>query len=667
MRCCRHSLDTSFGLRTIVLGVRPSPGFPENASPPKRARVSTWSPQDRDPRPLSHLGPGDNFLDDLLGFFEDSAGDSPLGWTNKAAVGSMAVTNTYGYGDQPLLGTFLGTEPNPGEGSQVVFLDRSLEGTSFGTDPDEETGDQDTDVHSVDDSQIVLVDQALESTSFGTGPDEETGDQDTDVRSVEDDRQIVFVDRSLEGGSFALPSNILPVGDSVRPIVAHVRSFEIATVSEKRLALKPLYLTWAHSILSRGWGHLAPFEVEGLSVFGLAARAEEWERAGRENVTLSACPLTLSVRGKWTEKRFRAWLEHGQPTSDSIRKRRGRSVSMDRVDEAVRDVVETWPVSGPGSRSFNGRMRAWWCNKGAEFAPPPGVRGVRSMEFYRLVIEKLGGLGVPIAQVPKAMRREWRRHRIREAAVLHGLPVSDDLPPHLVCRSGRKFQIATAAEANLRIESPYLVWAYDVLHHGWWGLLPPALLCSSLSVFGLAAAAREWVRTREAPSTLNADCYCCTETGIQHSISSCERCEAPWSTEEFWEWLRARHPSRTLHLSLGRKTPSPSIKPPPVANVFVLNTRSDVEETINAVGFDSPRVREDERSSPSVTNEWDFGDFRSLRSGFRKRVGRWWAGFTKPVKEGLERWEFERVMLYQFGQRFRQRPAATLRDVLRRS
>ncbi|EZG89730.1 hypothetical protein GNI_000350 [Gregarina niphandrodes] len=284
-------------------------------------------------------------------------------------------------------------------------------------------------------------------------------------------------------------------------------------------------------------------------------------------------------------------------------------------------------------RSFTGtlasRMSAWWRAGGRLCSPP--IKKPQILEW--LALQKAGSLKVPLTEVPKAIRREQRRRRIREAAQLQGEAVNDSIPEFLINRWGDRFQIATVDEAGHRVSPSCLVWAYDVKNYGWWSTVSKGIDPIGLSVFGLAKAV-ERIRSRTC-TLLSAGFYSCTEGNVRHGGGSgCERCESHWDLVEFWEWLRSRHfcEMRSFH-SHGVPT-----------------FRSLVDQIAGSIGF-APPCR---KAARRVVSPWECDPtlFNSPET-ITKKMTAWWSYQSRAARqspEGLDRWEFERVVMYRLAE-----------------
>ncbi|EZG62800.1 hypothetical protein GNI_087610, partial [Gregarina niphandrodes] len=346
---------------------------------------------------------------------------------------------------------------------------------------------------------------------------------------------------------------------------SRVREIVLFHPEEKEWEIHSRYLVWAYDVFHHGWQHLVPFKItESMSVFGLADAALKWEAAREVNPVLERNFMLEAgsyrrppdVPVMWGRVVFAEWLARTECDLIDVGFRQqthegSEGIPLSQVNAALDDVLGSWPAEKLSSTRFAANMACWWKRCREKYNG-----GVSLREFHGLVLKKFGTLRVPLDQVAKASRRNIRRQKIQErVAALAGIGNSDpghtsliqiimsDSPPsHLVNISGNKFQIVAEGETDLRIQSRYLVWAYDILNHDWHGGVLTPVLSPELSVFGLAQKACEWEANHGPVYTSTASCYNCGEGNKAHPSSvTCERCEQPWSPEEFWEWLRSRH------------------------------------------------------------------------------------------------------------------------------
>ncbi|EZG89841.1 hypothetical protein GNI_000240, partial [Gregarina niphandrodes] len=243
-------------------------------------------------------------------------------------------------------------------------------------------------------------------------------------------------------------------------------------------------------------------------------------------------------RGEWDSRELQARLNSGYFNTEVLREEAVHKIAPERANDVIEELLLRWPMFSLEG-SITSRMRFWFRTRGWFFSPASNGPYITDRELESLLLKKAAFLRVPLTEVPKAIRREQRRRRIREAAQVQGEAVNDSIPEFLVNRWGHKFQIATVDEARLRISPSCLVWAYDVKKYGWWSTVPKGIDPIGMSVFGLAKAVEG---IRKLPYTLSASCYSCTEHDTRHrNGNGCERCESHWDLVEFWEWLRSRH------------------------------------------------------------------------------------------------------------------------------
>ncbi|EZG62746.1 hypothetical protein GNI_087830 [Gregarina niphandrodes] len=450
-------------------------------------------------------------------------------------------------------------------------------------------------------------------------------------------------------------------------------SFQIISPQEKGWFIEAKYLVWAFDILSHGWWHLVPFEVKKpISVFGLARMAVEWDTARKANPGLRAnlafgarCYKVLFGRiCVWDEAMFCGWRESkrsdiGFGSLSIVEPPVENTKEPSYASAALIDVLESWPVSPLHSTKFTDNMNRWRirykhkinCGSPEEYGYPPSAVAafISSGEFETLVIKAFGDLGMPVEQVPKELRRCVRKEQIRErVAGLTAAGVSDlslieammsDSPPsHLMSISGNRFQIVKETETVLQIPPRYLVWAYDVLNHGWWGAVPETIFSPMLTLFGLAQRAWEWETGGSRIYTLSASCYNCGERVRLHSpIQNCERCEEPWSLQIFWEWLRSRHFSTIYdqfrNVNLSRDS----------GGLY-----TDVSEMIAAVGFAVPSGNKGPALEPSE-QEMDSFARMNCRPSLAERFRQWLARTRKRKcsGKGIDRWDYERLIVHR--------------------
>ncbi|EZG89859.1 hypothetical protein GNI_000020 [Gregarina niphandrodes] len=431
------------------------------------------------------------------------------------------------------------------------------------------------------------------------------------------------IDCLLEGASPAVGMKTESVLDG-RPIP----SFEVAIPNKKGLQLPAKYLKWAYDVLSKGWKALVPFDITGLTVFGLAKKAMKWKDTEEINFILTARRYAVE-RDWWNNEDFQKLLKFGYFSMEvSARRIWEENLPNSPLDDAIQEVLQRWPMSGSFRGMLAGRMSTWWrtCSRSYSLS----IKNPHILEW--LVLQKAGSLKVPLTEVPKAIRREQRRRRIREAAELQGEAVNDSIPEFLINRWGDKFQIATVDEAGHRVSPSCLVWAYDVKNYGWWNTVPKGIDPIGLSVFGLAKAVE---RIRKQVFTLSGNCYSCAEINISHRDGNgCERCESPWDLVEFWEWLRSRHFCE-IKLDCGG----------------VPTFRHLVDEIVNGVGF-APPHRQGRRYAVSPW-ECDPGVLSNSSQTMQRRMTAWWGAQTNHAQESpdtLGRWEFERVLLHRLAE-----------------
>ncbi|EZG62558.1 hypothetical protein GNI_087940 [Gregarina niphandrodes] len=454
-------------------------------------------------------------------------------------------------------------------------------------------------------------------------------------------------------------------------------AFVLRNRRDKGFRIEANYLVWAYDVWYHGWQHMVPFKIpEPFSGFGLAREAARWEAARKRDPTLepnfmldaacySKCPGLLV---EWDESAFDAWLTQTRNNRDNVgfrqgNWRNGRTIALSQVDAALNDLLESWPVNDKGL-DFIGKLRRWWRNPYARSLTSMAGGDVSLPELHGLILKRLGTLRVPLDQVAKATRRNIRRQKIQErVAALTGIDdpdsdpghtsliqiiMSDSPPSHLVNISGNKFQIVAEAETDLRIQSRYLVWAYDILNHDWWSAVPEAVFSPGLSVFELAQKAWEWETNGGSIYTLSSSCYTCGEDGRKHpATESCERCEEPWSPEEFWEWLRSRHFQSIWSRINNLKKETHTQHDQSVSWEQVHRDR--LREMIDEIGFDVPTGKGDstfemckqdiEGFLPTVGYQSLFGRFQRL----------WMAnaGVFKRCASGFWRWEHERLILHR--------------------
>ncbi|EZG46522.1 hypothetical protein GNI_133630 [Gregarina niphandrodes] len=481
------------------------------------------------------------------------------------------------------------------------------------------------------------------------------------------------------------------------PGMEPVPAFQIIHQEEKGLVVEASHLVWAYDTLNHGWWRLVPFDVKGLSVFGLAVKAREWSRARKANYTREAACYNVNKRCRWmwTEGSLRQWLKQYRSGDDRdavgfvipLGVRLGRCViPLANVDAAANDLL-CWRLGsyyrGTHVGAFRNRVNYWWAKRGRYFGEPQDdplcfrVDFVSLRELEGFYLKKLGDLKVPLEDVPKETRRVKRRQRIREQEeelgrrlLPHGLGINGGTS-HLVGISGHRFAIVVDEERQLRIEPTYLVWAYDVLNHGWWNAVPPAVatLPSDLSVFGLAEKARDWVEADNIIYTLSTSCYRCGENGQHHGHDEeCERCEKSWNPEEFWEWLASRHFKHICDQSRDSEQSTDSNRPLNDANRFdnKLDEEFDeldptrLSEMINAVGFELPEGY-GEWKLVVPAHEYKGRLFLPARhDSFGFRFLAWWrhkvskAACKKSLMTtaaGYHRWEYERLVLYRINSR----------------
>ncbi|EZG62557.1 hypothetical protein GNI_087930 [Gregarina niphandrodes] len=465
-----------------------------------------------------------------------------------------------------------------------------------------------------------------------------------------------------------------------------IPAFDITFPQEKEFRIAARYLVWAFDILHRGWWHLVPFEVtKPISVFGLARMAVEWDIRTKDNPTLktngtleAGCYRAFAYDHDWDVLRFSDWVKWTRNPDDvatgdlSRDKNRQRAVYIPSniVKTELYDLMDRWPVTELESTRFADTLSRWrgrydYRMKGGVRDSSPRSACISFRQFEALVVRTLGDLRVPLTKVSREFRKSQRRQRISERLValkgsLTGTDpgyasfiTNDSPPPHLLDISGNKFRVVTDAEAELRVEPRYLVWAYDTLRHGRRGAIPEPLLSLGLSVFGLAQKASEWEADNERIYILSGSCYNCGERCKLHSQKeSCERCEGPWNPEEFWEWLRSRH---FEHLC-------DQLQNADQMGDFTQSTHSSykvggVYDVIEDIGFDLPPANDE----PKIKlNDRDFNRFttqkhplsfetkkihRSLASRFRQ-----WLRLSKAGEfshEGIDRWQLERLVVHK--------------------
>ncbi|EZG56729.1 hypothetical protein GNI_101880 [Gregarina niphandrodes] len=328
----------------------------------------------------------------------------------------------------------------------------------------------------------------------------------------------------------------------------------IAAPAERELAIRPRYLVWAFDILRNGWRRLAPFDVTGLTVFGLAKKAAEYEEAGNRILTITARCYTCAPSYHWTVDNFVSWLLTSLPgpvggcslVSDDLSRYRSRKLDVGMVSRAVEDILRSWTPFMP----FGDQIDVWWKRV--------GCRHEATADSPHILDWQLDGIIVKLAAEQKAARSIHEEAK-QKAPYPDPCPDPDsvvEVPTYVTGISGFKFRIVTEDEVLLRLEPWYLVWAYDQLSHDWLHTLPRALLrelsskaTKRLTVFGLALWARQWNRRGEMLSTLSARCYHCEEGNDFNNLDltnnqkcgRCERCQGLWDCEAFSKWLRFRH------------------------------------------------------------------------------------------------------------------------------
>ncbi|EZG46523.1 hypothetical protein GNI_133640 [Gregarina niphandrodes] len=492
-----------------------------------------------------------------------------------------------------------------------------------------------------------------------------------------------IVEDMLGGCSDALfgsakKSNAEEMGDKVCVGVnEYIPAFQITFPHEDASSVEAKYLVWAYDILSHGWWHLVPFQVKKpISVFGLARNAIEWEEARKANpalkvnVLLEARCYCPSRKSAWDTLTFSKWLKSRQSASDiGFRKmcgkirRGGWFILSSRVSDAQHDLLTRWPVNQEWCDQFAENMRRWRCrytnaiNRGL-----PDLSACLSwLQFEELVVKRMGDLRVPLNEVSKEYRKTERRQlMLLKMAELTGgmmndaslvkVMMSNSPPSHLVNISGSTCQVVTETETAPRIPSRYLVWAYDILNHGWWGAVPKTILSPGLSVFELAQKAWEWETNGGSIYTLSSSCYTCGEGGKPHmATESCERCEESWSFQEFWEWLRLRH-FHNIYDQL--KNLSHSIKdsrrPQSQFLHWEKRDRHWLLKTADEIGFEIPVGKDDSRFEmihESLNKLLPTTDNRSLAGRFAMR--RFRDGIFRKSPNGLYPWEHERLIVHR--------------------
>ncbi|EZG62745.1 hypothetical protein GNI_087820 [Gregarina niphandrodes] len=462
------------------------------------------------------------------------------------------------------------------------------------------------------------------------------------------------------------------------------KGIQIIFPEEEGLFVDARCLVWAYDILSHGWWHLVPFEVKKpISVFGLARKAVEWEEARkanpalRPNITFEASCYKVSYGYKivWDLVMFSEWLRTGRSTGDvgfkhvsQENRQGGWLIASGDASAAVRDLVQSWPTNQSSKgEGFACILRRWRRRyKPPTFAGEGGSLRSRTeclswREFTGIVVKTLGELGVPVEQAPKELRRCQRRQQIREKVAAFtelndpahtsflDVMMSDSPPSHLMSISGNKFQVVKETETGMQIPPRYLVWAYDVLNHDWWAAVPEDIFCSGLSVFGLAQKACE--ANNQKIHSLSASCYNCGERNRAHRFTqSCERCEEPWSPEEFWEWLRSRHFEHVCDQlkNNGQPTEECAADTRPSVNWENMN-RDHLLKMIDEIGFNVPIGTEDSTYQVCDESIETFMPTAGYRSFLDKFVGARTtrSGVFKKSSDGFYPWEFQRLIVHR--------------------
>ncbi|EZG62784.1 hypothetical protein GNI_087710, partial [Gregarina niphandrodes] len=497
------------------------------------------------------------------------------------------------------------------------------------------------------------------------------------------DLAVSLVDRPIVGhtvGVFSTVESSTCTGSN-----ESIPAFQVIFPQEDPSAVAPKYLVWAHNIFYWNWWHLVPFEVsEPVSVFGLARKAADWEAArrglaNRRGSSILEAKCYSTFHAPWSPAVFLFWLRMNRSADDvgcgTMDKRAGGwFIPLNQVDDALRDVLGTWPIDECRSHQFAKIMNCWRSRYSTQLklsfsAGSDRAEFLSLQQFEGLVVKKLGDLRVPLSEVAKKIRRTQRRQRILDSvAELIGGKISDSNqdkfiqaimsdshPPHLMDISGNKFQVITPAhpvEAELRIQPRYLVWAYDSLRHC---RVPQPMWSPGLSVFELAQKACAWEDNGGKIYILTASCYNCGEGSRVHgSTTSCERCEQRWSPEEFWEWLRSRH-FLTVYDQLKNINQIKDSRQPryPSHDLFYDSSTFDRRHwsrIIDEIGFDCPVQREGPtfKMMPAgiVQKFFPTDDDPS----FGARYYRWWSNWIRHVgqhPDGFCRWELERLILHK--------------------
>ncbi|EZG56721.1 hypothetical protein GNI_101800 [Gregarina niphandrodes] len=490
-----------------------------------------------------------------------------------------------------------------------------------------------------------------------------------------------------------------------------IPAFQITFPHEDASSVEAKYLVWAYDILSHGWWHLVPFQVKKpVSVFGLARKAVEWEEARKANPGLKVNVLlearcyrgNRNSRVLWDVPMFSFKLKMERSIDDlgfgnyidannnrdannnwdaKEDSSRGRVrckcqarctcqlIPLSDVNASLQDLFCNWPVDEIGSCQLKQNMRRWRLRYQKHYSGSSGGPCMSGRQFDELVVRTLGRLRVPLTEVSKAFRRAQRRQRIRErvAEVVMRDPreaslvktiMGDLLPSHLVGVGGNKFQVVKEGEDDLRIPPRYLVWAYDILNHGWWGMIP--ISSQGLSLFGLAQKAQEWEAGGGRMYSLLSSCYMCRESvgRVHYPGTTCERCEKSWNPEEFWEWLRSRH-FENIYDQLKRHTNHPveedigdsSHKDSnhKDSNRSIRVDRNWLIRLIDEIGFDIPTGKKEatfEICDSAIEKYLPSTGYQSLSGRF---MAFWIPGrqMVKKSPNGFCRWEHERLIVYR--------------------
>ncbi|EZG62797.1 putative transmembrane protein [Gregarina niphandrodes] len=468
---------------------------------------------------------------------------------------------------------------------------------------------------------------------------------------------------------------------------------------EEEGLVAPKYLVWAYDVLRYGWEHLVPFDCLGSSVFGLARRAAVWKTCGKRNWSLEPHCYNVGVAkgtaAQWDVMRFVEWLASRRKDDVGCVApyHPNHSLPKERVAEAIFDLLRGWrhfTADAPLARV----IRGWWKTRSTLFqsrTPLPHFAAVSRSQFEGLFVTLLGNTHTPPEQIPAVIRKAFRKARINstlaglqpkpglEPGTLASEPaltagcgmvrwsevarrcvgssgvLSETVPAQLRSANGERFDIATTEEAAIRLPPPLLVWSYDVLFKGWWMAVPPLLRSrkGQLSLFGLAHAVAQMNGSNWIPSVAAA-CYACREGGVHSTIAGqCDRCDSPWSPDDFWNWLQLRHllitrnpapPQLDAERSTqnSRETSEGACHTQKVTGSETKNTLAAVERLLNEIGFEMPeRIKGQERWPLPLR-------YQASQDSYAAHLQNWWATRVSepPSRErGLTAWEGERLIL----------------------